>query len=62
LAPLAIIAVIIGVLWGAIRYITSGGDAQKVAEGKDKIQKALLGLLAFIFLYALLNWLLPGGL
>ena len=62
LAPLAILAVIIGIIWGAIQYITSAGDAQKVAEGKSKIQKALFGLLAFIFLYALLNWLIPGGL
>lgn len=62
LAPLAILAVIIGVIWGAIEYIMSGGDSQKVAQAKNRIQKALVGLVAFIFLYALLNWLIPGGL
>lgn len=62
LVPLAVIAVIIGIIWGAITYITSGGDPQKVALGKSRIAKALLGLLAFIFLYAILNWLIPGGL
>lgn len=62
LVPLAIIAVIIGIIWGAITYITSGGDPQRVALGKNRITKALLGLLAFIFLYAMLNWLIPGGL
>jgi len=62
LAPLAVLAVIIGVIVGAIQYITSAGDAQKVAQGKSKIEKALIGFLGFIFLYALLNWLIPGGL
>lgn len=62
LAPLAILAVIIGIIWGAITYIISAGDPQKVAEGKNRITKALLGLVGFIFLYALLNWLIPGGL
>jgi len=62
LVPLAVIAVIIGIIWGAITYITSGGDPQRVALGKSRITKALLALLLFIFLYALLNWLIPGGL
>lgn len=62
LAPLAILSVIIGIIWGSITYATSAGDAQKAADGKSKIQKALIGLLAFIFLYAFLNWLIPGGL
>jgi hypothetical protein len=62
LAPLAILAVVIGIIWGAIEYSTAAGDAQKVASGKGKIQKALIGLLGFIFLYALLNWIIPGGL
>ena len=62
LAPLAILAVIIGIIWGSIEFATSAGDAQKAASGKGKIQKALIGLLAFIFLYAFLSWLMPGGL
>lgn len=62
LAPLALLAVIVGVIWGSIEYTTSGGDPQRVASAKGHIQKALIALLAFIFLYAFLQWLLPGGL
>jgi hypothetical protein len=62
LAPLAILSVVVGIVWGAVEYTTSGGDAQRVANAKGKIQKALIGLVSFIFLYAFLNWLLPGGL
>jgi hypothetical protein len=62
LAPLAILAVVFGIVWGAIQYITAGGDSQKVAQAKAHIQRAITGLVAFLFLYAFLNWLLPGGL
>lgn len=60
-AVLAGIAVVIGILWGAISYVLAGGDPQKVAEAKGKIQKALIGLVTFILLYSLVNWLVPGG-
>ena len=62
LAPLAILSVIIGIIWGSIEYATSAGDAQRAASGKGKIQKALIGLIAFLFLFAFLQWLIPGGL
>lgn len=62
LAPMAVLAVIIGLIWGGIQYSTSGGDSQKVATAKGRIQKSLLALVAFILLYTFLNWLIPGGL
>ena len=62
LAPLAILAVVIGLVWGGIQYSVAGGDATKVAAAKAEIGSALLGLVAFILLYALLDWLIPGGL
>lgn len=62
LSPLAILAVIIGIIWGAIEFATAGGDSQKVASGKGKIQRALFGLAAYLFLWAFLSWILPGGL
>lgn len=54
----AVVAIIIG----AIEYITSGGDPQRAASGRNHITNALLGLFAFAFLYAFLQFLLPGGL
>lgn len=62
LAPLAMLAVVAGLVWGGIMYTTAGGDPQQTADAKGKIQKALIGLVAFLFLYAFLQWLLPGGL
>lgn len=56
------LAVVIGIIWGAIEYSSSAGDPQKVAQAKDKIRNALIALVAFIFLFAFLNWLMPGAL
>lgn len=46
---------------GGIQYITSSGDSQKVSAAKSRISNTLLAFLAFAFLYAFLNFLIPGG-
>lgn len=62
LSALVGIAVVASIIVGAIQYITSEGDPQKAAAGKKRITEALIGLGAFIVLYALLQFLVPGGL
>lgn len=47
---------------GGIQYITSSGDPQKTSAAKSRIQNTLLAFLAYAFLYAFLNFLIPGGL
>jgi hypothetical protein len=56
------IVVVIMIIVGGIQYSSAGGDPQKVAQAKSKITNALLALVAYIFLYAILDWLIPGGL
>jgi hypothetical protein len=46
---------------GAIQYSASGGDPQVVAAAKKKITNAVLALIAFMFMYSFLQWLVPGG-
>jgi hypothetical protein len=46
---------------GGIQYITSNGNPQAVTAAKKKIGDVVLGLMAFAFLYAFLQWLIPGG-
>lgn len=55
------VVVVIGIVIGAIQYTSSAGDPQKAANGKNHIRNALLGLLAYIFLYAFLQFMIPGG-
>lgn len=47
---------------GAIQYSTSGGNPQGEADARKKISNAILAFLVFIFIYAFLNFIVPGGL
>jgi hypothetical protein len=60
LTALVGVAVTIGIIMGALRYVSAGDDSQKVAAARKQIRGALVALLAFIFLYAALKWLLPS--
>jgi type IV secretion system pilin len=46
---------------GGIQYITSGGDPQSVASAKRRIANALIALVAFAFMFAILQFIIPGG-
>jgi len=49
------------IIMGGIQYSTSGGDSQKVTQAKQRISKTIVGILAYLFLYAFLQFLVPGG-
>lgn len=56
------LAVVIGIIFGGITYISSDGDASKAKQGKDIIINAIIGLFLFIFMWAAVNFMIPGGL
>ena len=56
------IAVVGGIIWGGMIYASSNGDSSKVQQAKTIIVNAVIGLLLFIFMYAIINYLVPGGL
>lgn len=56
------LAVVGGIIWGGLVYASSNGDSGKVQQAKTIIVNAVIGLLLFIFLYAIVNFLVPGGL
>lgn len=47
---------------GGIEYIIAGGIPQKVEKAKSLITNAIIALVTFIFMYGILQWLIPGGL
>ena len=55
------ILVVIGLLSGAVQYSASGGNPQAATKAKSRMSNAVIALIAFAFLYALLQWLIPGG-
>ena len=56
------VAGIIGLVICGIQYMTSQGDVAKMKQAKIRIVEIVIGLVLYAFLYALLNWLIPGGL
>lgn len=55
--------VIVGMItFGGIRYMTAGGDPQKVVAARGQIRAALIALVLYIFSFAFLQWIVPGGL
>ena len=55
------LVVIMMLIIGGIRYITSAGDSKMVASAKNQIVNAVTGLVLFGLMLAILNFLLPGG-
>ncbi len=61
LSGAVLVAAVIVLIIGAIQYSASGGDPNGVKAAKTKITNVLIGIVAYIFLYSFLQWLIPGG-
>jgi hypothetical protein len=64
LIVIAIVVSIIFVIWGGIRWITSGGDKEKVQQARGAITSAIIGLLiAFLafFIVSYVVYLFTGS-
>jgi hypothetical protein len=60
----AIVGIIVvgSIIWAGIQYSSASADPQKVSAAKNRIKNAVLALVAYLFIYAFLNYLIPGGL
>lgn len=55
------IAVIGGIVYGAILYISSSGNAAQTKKGIGIVIHAGIALLLYGSMWAIVNWLVPGG-
>ncbi len=55
------LVVIASIVFAGIQYTTAGGDPQNVAKAVKRIRSSITALILFIFIYAILNYLLPAG-
>lgn len=51
----------ISIVVAGIQYASAGSDPGKAQKAKERIGQTFLGLVAYIFLFALLNYFVPGG-
>ncbi len=62
LAAGVVIAVIGGIIYGAIMYATSAGDAGKAKSATEIIRNAFIALILYFLMWAFLQYIVPGGL
>ena len=54
--------VVIGMLiLGGIQYSLAGDKPEAVNAAKQRIINALIALVAYLFIFAFVQWLVPGG-
>jgi hypothetical protein len=54
--------VVVGVIiLGGIQYAMAGDSPEAIGKAKQRIINGLIALLAFIFTYSFVQWLVPGG-
>lgn len=54
---LAVLMIIVS----GIQYITSSGSPQAIEGAKKRLGNAILGIILFMLMFAILNYLIPGG-
>lgn len=50
-----------GIVYGSILYASAGGNTEQVKKGIKVIRDVVIGLIAFVGMYAFLQFLIPGG-
>jgi len=55
------IVVVTMVAVGGVQYMMAGGNPQATQAAIKRISNALIALVIFIFLWAFLSWIVPGG-
>ena len=57
----AAIAAVGGIVYGAVLYTSAGGSQEQVKKARGIFVNVAIGVVAFASMYALLQWLIPGG-
>lgn len=61
LSGLVGVVIVIMIAVGGIQYTAARDDPQAVAAAKGRIRNAILALVFYLFGFAFLQWLIPGG-
>jgi hypothetical protein len=55
------VAVVISIILAGIQYSTSEGSPEATMKAKRRVQASLIALVIYIFTFAIVNYLVPGG-
>lgn len=60
MSAVIIVAAVIGIVVVGIQYLTAGGNEEQTRKAKRRLFEIVIGITAYVLMYALLRWLLPG--
>ena len=49
------------IIFAGFLYMTAGGNSGQVQRAKTMIFNTVIGIIAYVFMWTLLEWLIPGG-
>lgn len=55
------IVIVIMIAVGGVQFSTARDNPQAVADARNRIVNAIIALLVYMFSFAILQWLVPGG-
>lgn len=61
LSAVAGVVFVLSIMISGFQYMTAQDNAGQIEKAKSRITMTLLALVIYIFMYALLNFLVPGG-
>ena len=50
---------VIGITLVGLQYLTAGGNEEKTRKAKRRMFEIMIGIVAYVILYSVLNWLIP---
>ncbi len=55
------IAAVGSIVFAGVLYITARDNAAQVSKAKTMIMNTIIGIVAYILMWAFLEWIIPGG-
>jgi hypothetical protein len=55
------VLVVASIIYAGILYSSSQGSPEQTAQAKERIQNSVIALVFYIFIFAIIQWLVPGG-
>jgi len=59
---LVVLAVVGGIVYGGFLYLSARDNSGQTQKGVTVITNSIVALIAWVFTYALINFIVPGGL
>ena len=56
------ILAVAGIVYGSVMYASAGGNPENVKKARTIITNVVIGIIAYAFLFTILNFITPGGL